>query len=70
MIIGLAKGIWQGIKALFTGGSGSVTADIKTSVGGIATEAGNASTGMEELGNATEKSRKTSQKIIGGFLMN
>ena len=67
MIIGLAKGIWQGIKALFTGGSGSVTADIKTSIGGIATEAGNASTGMEELGDATEKAGKQAKKSLAAF---
>ena len=67
MIVGLAKGIWQGIKALFTGGSGSVTADIKTSVGGIATEAGNASTGMEELGDATEKAGKQAKKSLAAF---
>ena len=67
MIIGLAKGIWQGIKALFTGGSGSVTADIKTSVGGIATEAENASTGMEELGDATEKAGKQAKKSLAAF---
>lgn len=67
MIIGLAKGIYEGIKALFTGGSGSVTADIKTSVGGIATEAGNASTGMEELGDATEKAGKQAKKSLAAF---
>lgn len=67
MIIGLAKGIWQGIKALFTGSSGSVTADIKTSVGGIATEAGNASTGMEKLGDATEKAGKKAKKYLAAF---
>ena len=67
MIIGLAKGIWQGIKALFTGGSGSVTADIKTSVGGIAEQATNASTGMEELGNATEKAGKQAKKSLAAF---
>ena len=67
MIIGLAKGIWQGIKALFTGGSGSVTADIKTSVGGIASSAGEASTGMEELGNATEKAGKQAKKSLAAF---
>lgn len=67
MIIGLAKGIWQGIKALFTGGSGSVTADIKTSVGGIASSAGEASTGMEELGDATEKAGKQAKKSLAAF---
>lgn len=67
MIIGLAKGIWQGIKALFTGGSGSVTADIKTSVGGIASSVGDATTGMEELGDATEKAGKKAQKSLAGF---
>ncbi len=67
MIVGLAKGIWQGIKALFTGGSGSVTADIKTSVGGIAESAGQASTGMEELGDATEKAGKQANKTLAAF---
>lgn len=67
MIVGLAKGIWQGIKALFTGGSGSVTADIKTSVGGITTETENASTGMEELGDATEKAGKQAKKSLAAF---
>lgn len=67
MIIGLAKGIWQGIKALFTGGSGSVTAEIKTSVGGIASSAGEASTGMEELGDATEKAGKQAKKSLAAF---
>ena len=67
MIIGLAKGIYEGIKALFTGGSGSVTADIKTSVGGIASSAGEASTGMEELGNATEKAGKQAKKSLAAF---
>ncbi len=67
MIIGLAKGIYEGIKALFTVGSGGVTADIKTSVGGIATEAGNASIGMEELGDATEKAGKQAKKSLAAF---
>ena len=67
MIVGLAKGIWQGIKALFTGGSGSITADIKTSVEGIAGATGDASTGMEELGDATEKAGKKAQKSLAGF---
>lgn len=67
MIIGSAKGIWQGIKALFTGGSGSVTADIKTSVGGIATETENAITGMEELGDATEKAGEQAKKSLAAF---
>lgn len=67
MIVGLAKGIWQGIKALFTGGSGSVTADIKTSLSGVATEAGNASAGMEELGDATEEAGKQAKKALAAF---
>lgn len=67
MIVGLAKGIWEGIKALFTGVSGSVTADIKTSVGGIAIEAENASTGIEELGDAVEIAGKKAQKSLAAF---
>lgn len=67
MIVGLAKGIWQGIKALFTGGSGNVTADIQTSVGGISDSLSDAATGMEELGNATEKAGKQAQKATASF---
>lgn len=67
MIIGLGKGIADGIKALFTGGSGSVTADIKTGMSDIAIEAGNASTGIEELGDATEKAGKQAKKALLPF---
>lgn len=67
MIIGLGKGIADGIKALFTGGSGSVTADIQTGMSNIAIEAGNASTGVEELGNATEKAGKQAKKALLPF---
>lgn len=62
MIIGLAKGIWQGIKALFTGGSGSVTADIKTSVGGVSSSLDNATSSMNELGDATDAAGKSAKK--------
>ena len=62
MIIGLAKGIWQGIKALFTGGSGSVTADIKTSVGGISSSLDSATNSMNGLGDATDAAGKSAKK--------
>ena len=62
MIIGLAKGIWQGIKALFTGGSGSVTAVIKTSVGGISSSLDSATNSMNGLGDATDAAGKSAKK--------
>lgn len=61
MIIGLAKGIWQGIKALFTGGSGSVTADIKTSVGGVSSSLDSATDSMNGLGDATDAAGKSAK---------
>lgn len=74
MIVGLAKGIWAGIKALFSGGSGSVTADIKTSVGGVASSVDgisssldSATAGMTGLGNATEKAGKKAKRFLAGF---
>ena len=67
MIIGLAKGIWQGIQALFSGGSGSVTAQIKTSVGGIVETTDNASGAMEELGEATKEVGKQAKKSLAPF---
>lgn len=62
MIIGLAKGIWQGIKALFTGGSGSITADIKTSVGGVSSSLDSATDSMNGLGDATDAAGKSAKK--------
>ena len=67
MVVGLAKGIWQGLKALFTGGSGGVTSEIKASVGGVASSIEEASTGMDGLGNATEKAGKKAQKSLAAF---
>ena len=62
MIIGLAKGIWQGIRALFTGGGGSVTADIKTSVGGVSSSLDSATNSMNGLGDATDAAGKSAKK--------
>ncbi len=67
MIIGLAKGIYEGIKALFTGGSASATAEIKTSIGDIANTTADASIRMEELGDATEKAGKQAKKALAPF---
>ena len=67
MIVGLAKGIWEGIKALFTGQSGSVTADIKTSVGGISTATDSATDSMDALGDSTEKAGKKAKKSLAAF---
>ena len=67
MIIGLAKGIRDGITALFTGGSGSVTAQINTGVEGVASSIDNASSGMQSLGDATEEAGKKAKKSLAGF---
>lgn len=74
MIVGLAKGIWAGIKALFSGGSGSVTAEIKSSVGGVSSSVGglsssldDATSGMDALGNATEKAGKKAKRYLAAF---
>lgn len=62
MIIGLAKGIWQGIKALFTGGSGSVTASIKTGINGITSSADMASDSVSGIGDAAKGAGKEAKK--------
>lgn len=67
MIIGVAKGIKQGIVALFTGSTGSVTADIKTKIDGVTASSEQASTGIEELGKATKKAGKEAQKNLAAF---
>lgn len=67
MIIGLAKGIYEGIIALFTGSSGKITADIKTSVDNVSSSIGGATSGMENLGNATEAAGKKAKKSLAAF---
>lgn len=67
MIIGFGKGIWQGVKALFSGGASTVTSDISASVGGIADATVDATSGMEALGDATEDAGKKAQKSLAGF---
>ena len=74
MIVGLAKGIWQGIKALFTGSSGNVVADITTSLDGASSTMSDASAGAESLGDAleetgdkAEKASKQAKKVIASF---
>lgn len=67
MVVGLAKGIYEGIKALFTGGSGSITAEVKTGVDSVSSSIGDATTGMEGLGDATEEAGKKAKKSLAAF---
>ena len=64
MIIGLAKGIWQGIQALFVGGSQTIEAQLTTTVTGAAGATEDASSAMKDLGNETEKAGKKAKKSL------
>ena len=67
MIIGLAKGIWQGIQALFVGGSQTIEAQLTTTVTGAAGATEDASSAMKDLGNETEKAGKKAKKSLAAF---
>ena len=64
MIIGLAQGIAQGIKALFTGGEiKPVTKQLESVADGFESAAG----GAEDLAASTEKAGKAAKKYLAGF---
>lgn len=65
MIIGLAKGICQGIVALFTGGSfkSTVTAQLND----VSVGYSEAASGAKELESATEAAGKAAKKSLSGF---
>lgn len=65
MIIGLAKGIYQGIIALFSGGSfsGAITKQLNNVSAGFS----GAASGAEDLAEETEKAGKAAKKSLAGF---
>ena len=63
MIIGLANGIREGLKALFSG----ETVDIQPQLDGIASSSDEASSSMEKLGKETEKAGKKAKKSLASF---
>ena len=67
MIIGLAKGIWQGIQALFAGGSQTIEAQLTTTVTGATGATEDASSAMKDLGDETEKAGKKAKKSLAAF---
>lgn len=67
MIIGLAKGIWEGIQALFTGGSKTIEAQLTTTVTGATGATEDASSAMKDLGDETEKAGKKAKKSLAAF---
>ena len=67
MIVGIAKGAWEGAKSLIFGGAKSVTAEINSNVGGISASSLDASNGMKKLGDETEKAGKKAKKSLANF---
>lgn len=67
MIIGLAKGIYEGIKALFTGGKATIAAQLNTGMGEASTATDKATKSMDGLTEATEKAGKAAKKAIAPF---
>ena len=67
MIIGLAKGIWEGIQALFVGGSKTIEAQLTTTVTGASSATEDASSAMKDLGDETEKAGKKAKKSLAAF---
>lgn len=65
MILGLAKGIYQGVVALFSGGS--VTGSISKQLNTVAEGYGAAAGGAEDLTEATEAAGKAAKKALAGF---
>lgn len=63
MIIGIAKGIYEGIKSLLFGGAQTITAQVEESASGI----GTATSNMNALADATEKAGKKAKKSLAGF---
>lgn len=63
MIIGIAKGIYEGIKSLLFGGTQTITAQVEESASGIGVAASN----MNALADATEKAGKKAKKSLAGF---
>lgn len=72
MFIGAAKGIWNGIKAIFTGnsGGGTVTAQLKTTASGagaIADNLGTAADNQDALTKGVKGTNKELKKTLAGF---
>ena len=65
MILGLAKGIWDGIKALFSGGG--ATSQINAGISAISATAEDASAGVEAIGDSAEEAGKKAKKALAGF---
>lgn len=65
MILGLAKGIWDGIKALFSGGG--ATSQINAEISAISATAEDASAGVEAIGDSAEEAGKKAKKALAGF---
>lgn len=64
-VIGAAKGIKEGIRALFTGGSAS--AEISASINDVASGYGSAAENADEYAEATENAGKAAKRALMGF---
>lgn len=60
MVIGAAKGVYEGIRALFTGANGSVAVELKN-------DADEAAKSISNIGTETEEAGKKAKKALAGF---
>ena len=67
MIVGLAKGIRDGIKALLSGKTSEITAQLNDNMSAVASNTGSAADGMEELADETKKAGKEAKKSLAAF---
>ena len=68
LIVGVVKGIWGAIKAIFTGGSVAVlTKQLNTGFGGISNSASSAADAIEKMGDAAAGADQKAKKSLAAF---
>lgn len=65
MIVGLAKGIYQGIVALFTGSD--MTAEVTAQISGVADATGAAADAQQNLADGITEAGKAAKRSLGNF---
>ena len=67
MIVGVGTGIKEGIKALFSGETKDVQAELVSQMGNVSSSTGEASENMNDLAEATENAGKKAKKFLAPF---
>ena len=68
MVIGMMKGLMEGIKSILSGkGGGNITADVNSGMEQTAISAENAAESTEQLADETAKAGKEAKKTLAGF---